>query len=99
MGGAQLVVTYSKGEAVMESDSVSTIAILKEVITKLATARKARARVLTISSVLCVTSAPSPPGAPCHQGRRKGGDDCVLPALCAPAVGAHAVTRAQSCAH
>eukprot|EP00180_Rhodochaete_pulchella_P003582 Plantae.Rhodophyta-Rhodochaete_pulchella.ctg6243.p1 GENE.Plantae.Rhodophyta-Rhodochaete_pulchella.ctg6243~~Plantae.Rhodophyta-Rhodochaete_pulchella.ctg6243.p1 ORF type:complete len:202 (-),score=40.57 Plantae.Rhodophyta-Rhodochaete_pulchella.ctg6243:47-574(-) len=40
--GTQLSATYSKGQAVFRSDSVSTIAILKEVITKAATARKVR---------------------------------------------------------
>lgn len=40
--GTQLSATYKKGEAVFASDSVSTIAILKEVITKSATARKVR---------------------------------------------------------
>lgn len=40
--GTQLSATYKKGEAVFLSDSVSTIAILKEVITKAATSRKVR---------------------------------------------------------
>lgn len=40
--GTLLVATYRKGEAVFRSDSVSTIAILKEVITRQATALKVR---------------------------------------------------------
>uniref|UniRef100_A0A7S1C5K1 Bardet-Biedl syndrome 7 protein homolog n=1 Tax=Bicosoecida sp. CB-2014 TaxID=1486930 RepID=A0A7S1C5K1_9STRA len=40
--GTQLSASYKKGEAVFLSDSISTIAILKEVITKAATARKVR---------------------------------------------------------
>jgi len=40
--GSVVICTYQKGEAVFRSDSMSTIAIIKEVVTKEATARKVK---------------------------------------------------------